>query len=116
MMEKDYKPDGWLGMIVGAKLWIDFCEKHKVTSALGKLVKELKDRGRQVQEQPVQGEDLQKGKIYFITIYIQNPLRETNVTYLRFFGLYTRRQELSRSAADSVSQSCAVAESKAGRN
>ena len=60
MMEKNYKPDGWLGMIVGAKLWIDFCEKHKVTSALGKLVKELKDRGRQVQEQPVQGEDVNR--------------------------------------------------------
>ena len=60
MMEKDYKPDGWLGMIVGAKLWIDFRDKHKVTSGLGKLVKELKDRGRQVQEEPVQGEDVNR--------------------------------------------------------
>ena len=69
MMEKDYKPDGWLGMIVGVKFYIDFCDKYKVTSGLGKLVKELKDRGRQVQEQPVQGEDLEK----HADRYMKNP-------------------------------------------
>lgn len=55
MMEKNYTPDGWLGMIVGAKLWIDFRAKRNVTSGLEKLVKELKDRGRQEKEELVQG-------------------------------------------------------------
>ena len=60
MMEKNYTPDGWLGIIMGTKLWIDFCEKHVVTSGLEKLVKQLKDRGRQMQEQPVQGKDVKE--------------------------------------------------------
>ena len=57
MMEANYTPDGWLGMIVGAKLWIDFRGKHKLVSGLDKLVKELKERGKQARlEQPQQGE------------------------------------------------------------
>ena len=49
MMQQNYKPDGWLGMIVGTKLWIDLRNSFNVEAALGKLKKELGDRGRENQ-------------------------------------------------------------------
>ena len=49
MMQQNYKPDGWLGMIVGTKLWIDLRNSFNVEAATGKLKKELGDRGRENQ-------------------------------------------------------------------
>ena len=49
MMQQNYKPDGWLGMIVGTKLWIDLRNSFNVEAAIGKLKKELGDRGRENQ-------------------------------------------------------------------
>ena len=49
MMQQNYKPDGWLGMIVGTKLWIDLRNSFNVEAAIGKLTKELGDRGRENQ-------------------------------------------------------------------
>ncbi|XP_032238030.2 uncharacterized protein LOC5512767 isoform X2 [Nematostella vectensis] len=46
MMEPQYKPDGWLGIIVGAKLWMDFRSKDVTSSAVQGLIKELGQRGR----------------------------------------------------------------------
>ncbi|PFX17112.1 uncharacterized protein LOC111341315 [Stylophora pistillata] len=46
MMDGKYRPDGWLGFIVGSKFWIDFSEKHKLDSNVDKLVKELGTRGK----------------------------------------------------------------------
>ncbi|XP_058953289.2 myosin-7 [Pocillopora verrucosa] len=46
MMDGKYRPDGWLGFIVGSKFWIDFSEKHKLDSNVSKLVKELGTRGK----------------------------------------------------------------------
>ncbi|EDO45030.1 predicted protein [Nematostella vectensis] len=48
MMEKSYRPDGWLGMIMGAKLWIDFSDKQtlRVDDSFEKLQKEIGMRGR----------------------------------------------------------------------
>ena len=46
MMQQNYKPDGWLGMIVGTKLWIDLRNSFNVEAAIEKLKKELGDRGR----------------------------------------------------------------------
>ncbi|KAL9981613.1 hypothetical protein ACROYT_G010339 [Oculina patagonica] len=46
MMQSNYKADGWLGMLVGTKLWIGFQSKHVVHSAVGKLIKELDGRGK----------------------------------------------------------------------
>ena len=50
MMERNYRPDGWLGMIVGTKLWIDFRNSYGIEAGVGKLLRELGGRGRQVQE------------------------------------------------------------------
>ncbi|CAM9500750.1 unnamed protein product [Lampetra planeri] len=46
MMERKYRPDGWLGIIVGAKLWMDFGTKTNFEQNFNKLVKELHGRGR----------------------------------------------------------------------
>lgn len=49
MMERNYRPDGWLGMIVGTKLWIDFRNSYGIETGVGKLLRELGGRGRQDQ-------------------------------------------------------------------
>ena len=46
MMQRDYKPDGWLGMILGTKLWIDFRNSYSFNTGTEKLMKELGGRGR----------------------------------------------------------------------
>ena len=46
MMDYKYKPDGWLGIIVGSKFWIDFSEKHKLDTNVEKVMKELGNRGK----------------------------------------------------------------------
>ena len=48
MMQRNYKADGWLGMLVGTKLWIDFQSKHVIEAGARKLIKELGVRGRDV--------------------------------------------------------------------
>ena len=48
MMQRNYKADGWLGMLVGTKLWIDFQSKQVIEAGVGKLIKELGGRGRDV--------------------------------------------------------------------
>lgn len=45
MMQRDYRPDGWLGMILGTKLWIDLRNNHNLVTGMEKLMKELGDRG-----------------------------------------------------------------------
>ena len=46
MMEKDYQADGWLGFIVGSKLWIDFVDENKIeSSSLNNLVAEIHRQG-----------------------------------------------------------------------
>ncbi|CAH1238555.1 Hypp5602 [Branchiostoma lanceolatum] len=49
MMEAKYKPDGWLGAILGAKLYFDFSAQHKFEDSIGKLTKELGQRGKTAQ-------------------------------------------------------------------
>ena len=46
MMQRNYQADGWLGMLVGTKLWIGFQGKQVVDSGVGKLIKELGRRGK----------------------------------------------------------------------
>ena len=48
MMQRNYKADGWLGMLVGTKLWIGFQSKQVIDSGVGKLIKELGGRGKEV--------------------------------------------------------------------
>ena len=46
MLQHKYKADGWLGMLLGTKLWFEFHSKHVVEENVGKLIKELGERGR----------------------------------------------------------------------
>ena len=46
MLETNYRPDGWLGFIVGAKFWIDFATKVPFNDAVNKLTKEIGERGK----------------------------------------------------------------------
>lgn len=46
MMQRHYKADGWLGMLLGAKLYINFDGKYTFEHAYKMLLKELSDRGR----------------------------------------------------------------------
>ena len=48
MMQRNYKPDGWLGMLLGTKFWIDFHSKTVVKPGVTKLIKELGGRGKDV--------------------------------------------------------------------
>ncbi|XP_035273869.1 uncharacterized protein LOC118227475 [Anguilla anguilla] len=44
MMEQNYKPDGWLGALLGAKLWIDFSDNCNFEESIKQLIKEIKGR------------------------------------------------------------------------
>ena len=46
MMEENFKPDGWLGIIVGTKLWFDFRGKEIIHTSIEKLKKEVGNRGK----------------------------------------------------------------------
>ena len=48
MMQRKYQADGWLGMLVGTKLWIDFQSRQLIDAGVGKLIKELGGRGKDV--------------------------------------------------------------------
>ncbi|XP_048750552.1 uncharacterized protein LOC125662391 isoform X2 [Ostrea edulis] len=46
MVQKRYRPDGWLGFILGAKLYFDFSGKYPFEKPWNGLMKELKGMGR----------------------------------------------------------------------
>ena len=48
MMQRKYRGDGWLGMLVGTKLWFDFNSKQSIEPSVTKLIKELGGRGKDV--------------------------------------------------------------------
>ncbi|XP_068693610.1 uncharacterized protein [Montipora foliosa] len=64
MMQRNYKADGWLGFLLGTKLRFPFYSKNAVASGVKKLIKELGERGKEVDDtdgpsdsvvQPVEG-------------------------------------------------------------
>lgn len=55
MMDYRYKPNGWLGFIVGSKFWIDLRDRCKLDTNLDKLIKELGNRGKISVEETIQG-------------------------------------------------------------
>lgn len=50
MMEHRFQPRGWLGIIMGTKLWMDFREDGNLEAGTSQLIKELgktvKSQGR----------------------------------------------------------------------
>lgn len=51
LMEKDYKPDGWLGILKGSKLFFDFSGKYSYKDKVVELCRELGYQGRADVEQ-----------------------------------------------------------------
>ena len=48
MMQGKYRGDGWLGMLVGTKLWFDFQSKQVLEQGVMKLIRELGGRGKEL--------------------------------------------------------------------
>ncbi|XP_072028059.1 uncharacterized protein [Amphiura filiformis] len=44
-LEADYKPDGWLGLALGKKLYFEFYSDDEMTTSMQKLIKEIEKRG-----------------------------------------------------------------------
>ncbi|XP_052786989.1 uncharacterized protein LOC128222153 isoform X2 [Mya arenaria] len=64
MMQKKYRPDGWLGIILGAKLYFDFSGKYPFEKSFTGLLKELRGRGQVDQNQtPTSSNDTMDGPI-----------------------------------------------------
>jgi len=57
-MQRNYTADGWLGILVGTKLWIDFQSKQIIDSGVGELIKELGGRGKDLDTTDGPGEAL----------------------------------------------------------
>ena len=45
-MQRNYRADGWLGMIAGTKLFYDFSGKYSFESRIEGLLKELSEKGK----------------------------------------------------------------------
>ncbi len=52
VMQLNYKPDGWLGMIKGTKLFFEFSGKYEYEPKVNDLMKELGSRGKKTSETP----------------------------------------------------------------
>ncbi|XP_072019573.1 uncharacterized protein [Amphiura filiformis] len=46
LLENDYDPDGWLGFMLGTKLYYKFCSDDEMTRNMEGLLRELGNRGR----------------------------------------------------------------------
>ena len=64
MLQRYYKPDGWLGLLLGAKLYINFDGKFAFDMAYKKLIKELESL------QLRHGGDQVDGKLFKILLII----------------------------------------------
>ncbi|XP_046350499.2 uncharacterized protein LOC124131331 isoform X2 [Haliotis rufescens] len=56
LMQREYKPDGWLGMIKGTKLFFDFSGKYDFNKKLIELSRELGEKGKGLKADVVDGE------------------------------------------------------------
>ena len=45
-LERNYKPDGWLGMLAGSKVWLDFTEKSRFEGHVQMLLRQIGERGK----------------------------------------------------------------------
>ena len=45
-LERNYKPDGWLGMLAGSKVWLDFTEESKFEGHMQMLMRQIGDKGK----------------------------------------------------------------------
>ena len=43
-MQRDYKPDGWLLALIGARLYIEFSLQHPFEESIVKVINQIRDR------------------------------------------------------------------------
>ena len=43
-MQRDYKPDGWLLALIGARLFIEFSHKHPFEESIVKVINQIRER------------------------------------------------------------------------
>ena len=46
MMEKNYQPDGWLGLVIATELYFEFTDEEKFDDSMIKLMREIGERGK----------------------------------------------------------------------
>lgn len=46
LMEADYKPTGWLGALMGTRLYFNMSDVRQIPNKMGGLIKELGDAGK----------------------------------------------------------------------
>lgn len=71
LMQKTYISSGWLGIIVGAKFYIDFDGKFTFDEAFTLLEKELDGRGKELVKPTVVGECYNIIYIIILVNYLQ---------------------------------------------
>ncbi|XP_070182482.1 uncharacterized protein [Littorina saxatilis] len=77
MMQKKYRPDGWLGAILGAKLFFDFSGKYPFDKSMQGLLKELRGRGSRGQDS-VDEPDAAVTSEEAVAVHSGNPHKLTN--------------------------------------
>lgn len=79
-MEKDYKADGWLGFIIGAKLFYEFSGKYEYGDKVNELIREVQEAVEgstdMLVEVPKHVEKLTME--VFIFFYVYNDIRQQN--------------------------------------
>ena len=45
-LERNYKPDGWLGMLVGSKVWLDLTQESKFEGNMQMLMRQIGEKGK----------------------------------------------------------------------
>ena len=45
-LQEKYLPDGWLGIMMGTKLWFDFSREENIDIHIPNLIREIGDRGK----------------------------------------------------------------------
>ncbi|XP_070554358.1 uncharacterized protein [Ptychodera flava] len=71
-VQQDYMPDGWLGILIGTKLYFDIYSELSLVETTPKLIKELGDRGKTGKRQSVVGAIQDKPAISGTTTRTQN--------------------------------------------
>lgn len=74
MLEPNYQPDGWLGLVVGAKFWVDFTITSMINESITKLLKEVGGRGRAGNEIMKAIDALDAGSKHAFFMFYFNPL------------------------------------------
>ena len=57
MMEEKFRPDGWLGLLLGSKLWIPFTNPETIDSNVNTLIKHIGSKCTSREEDIIPGHE-----------------------------------------------------------